>query len=170
MRNLIAIIAVLTLSAVSCMRQAPSEDTAPAYAVMDSLRMKWNAYNRSGDYDSIVMSTRSLFRESVKEMDTVSMLYAAMVTAQAYLFSGEMDSAGYYIRLAVPMKEAVCIPELRAGLEFVEGTYAMKAELDYLKALNSYLTGYDWIEHDNDVDNQIVFLSNIVHIFLYAFR
>ena len=165
MRNRIAIIVLLALSAASCARQAPSTDEVPVCAALDSLRVKWNDYNRSGDYDSLIIVTRPLFDESVRKNDTLSVLYTAMTVAQAYLFTGQMDSVRTIMEYISPMRTAAVDPQLGAGLCFVEGSYAVKAELDYSKALQCYLAGYDYIENNNDVDNQIVFLSNIVHIF-----
>ncbi len=151
--------------ALACRPAAVGDVARDGHAELDSMKMLWNRYNVEGKYDSLVTVTRPFLEERTQAGDTVSMLYAATAIAQAYMFEGEMDSVGGYMRHLSTTKSSVHIPQLSAAIYLLEGSYAIKAELDYSAALKSYLNGYDCIADDGSIDNRIVFLSNIAHIF-----
>lgn len=135
------------------------------HAALDSVKSLWDRYTRAGKYDSLILKMRPYFTEAYQREDTLSVIYSGVFMAQAYLFVEDMDSLGYYLDKIAPYGESVDIPKIGTILCNIRGIYAMKAELNYPKALSHFQKGYEYAEKGVSTDDKIVMLNNIVNIF-----
>ena len=152
----------------SCGNTEGNTGSDPVNPELDSMQAIWNYYNRVGSYDSLISCTRPFLEEARKEKDSLSVLYSVTGISQAYLFAGNIDSVKAYMDYTEEYKDysqQLADSKINALIYLIEGSYAMKVSLDYSYALKSYLAGYECIADDNDINNSIVFLSNITHIF-----
>lgn len=158
----------LSLLAVALFCLSCSEDDAglprkPEW--FDVYKNRWNRYNETGDYDSIIKITCPFFEKSLSENDTMAVLYSGVMLAQAYLFSDRSDSVEYYLDLISPYEINDSYPQVGVVLNNILGIMSLKERLDYTEAMHYYREGLKWAEKGNDASNQIIFLVNIVKIF-----
>lgn len=132
---------------------------------IDSFRAIWNDYNKKGEFDLSVGATKGFFEKSLASKDTVSVLYSGISLASSYIMLEKLDSAKYCIDAVLSYGDKVLEPELGVALYNVLGTYTLKTELEYPKAIEYYLLAYKYATEIDDIDNKVVILTNIVNLF-----
>ena len=109
---------------------------------IDSLITLWNSYNRTGQHDLTIQSARPIAIKAMREADSVTAMYAGIFTAQSFLFTeNEVDSAKYYADMISRYVKTSGEPSLMINFDNIMGSYYLKTELDYSKALEYYLDG-----------------------------
>lgn len=133
---------------------------------IDSLITLWNSYNRTGQHDLTIQSARPIAIKAMREADSVTAIYAGIFTAQSFLFTeNEVDSAKYYADMISRYVKTSGEPSLMINFDNIMGSYYLKTELDYSKALEYYLDGLACAETYGSTQSRIVMLANIVTIF-----
>lgn len=133
---------------------------------IDSLITLWNSYNRTGQHDLTIQSARPIAIKAMREADSVTAMYAGIFTAQSFLFTeNEVDSAKYYADMISRYVKTSGEPSLMINFDNIMGSYYLKTELDYSKALEYYLDGLACAETYGSTQSRIVMLANIVTIF-----
>lgn len=141
-------------------RQGSAEDVQ-----LDSIINVLSYYGRMGMHDSVVMMATPYVREALMEDDTATALYTGVMAAQSFLFLDDTDSLKRYIDLIAPIIDMPGYSLAKIIYYNVVGSYWLRVDLDYSKALNNYLEGLHWAESVESENNQIALLSNIVNIF-----
>ncbi len=168
MRRLFFII-VLTVMAghalQSCSLGRRAEARAQESAIMSEHKKYWQKYNANGEDDSIIIYTRPVLSRSLQDKDTLTALYCGVYIAQAWLFMEEPDSTLKYL---MDMSSSIekCQDNLVKYLYYcVYGGYALKADLNYSKAMEYYQLSYKYAEATGKVSNQLRILLDISYIF-----
>lgn len=159
-----AVFLLIGLSCFSC-RRGKETDRYAMLPELDTLRREWMRYNQTGHYDSLIAVTRPYMDRFVAAGDTVAAVYAGVTVAQAFLFTENADSVRRYLALLDSLKAGSLENQLGAILYNIRGIYALKIELDYPKALQCFLNGYELAEKGADMNHRIVLLTNMVNIF-----
>lgn len=121
-------------------------------------------YDDIGQFDSLITTATSAFRTAVRDNDTVTLIYAASSLAQAYLFSSDIDSVGYYLSAVEPYIP-YGDPRINTYFYNTSGIYSLITDLNYVNALEYYLNGYDAIESGEQYFDKIALLLNISLLF-----
>lgn len=132
---------------------------------LDSIKRIWNSYTSKGLHDSAISLIRPVYNESVKDRDTLELLFSAASIAQSYLFKEDAESTRFYLNLLDPYMKGNKDPQLGVFINNIAGSYSLKYDLDYRNALQCYELAYEWASQGGNVGNQIVMLANIVNIF-----
>lgn len=161
---------IITLAAVSVIFIAAcsSSDvskTDSGISGLASYRALWTELSQSGEYDSLISVTVPFYKRSEQAGDTLSAVYAGVFLAQSWLFKENTDSVRYWMDRVSWYVESVSDPAVMTVYENVQGSYALKAGLDYPQALEHYVKALEWAEKAGNINNRIVILSNIVQIF-----
>lgn len=167
--TLILTIAAAIIMAAACDCSGPAADgsaIAGTTGRLDSLIRLWNSYNRTGQHDSTIISARALTVKALQEGDSVTALYAGIFTAQSFLFTDDkVDSAKYYADKISRYVKSSGNPAVVINFDNIMGSYYLKTDLDYSKALEYYLDGLACAELHGSAQSQIIILANIVTIF-----
>lgn len=132
---------------------------------LDSLVSLWNSYNRTGEFDSLILSATPHIRSSIARGDSFTALYAGVFTAQSFLFLDNKDSVKYYADMIAPLEKESDYYPIKVIFNNVMGSYYLQAELNYSKALSYYLQALQWAEKTESKENRIILLANIVNLF-----
>ena len=162
--TLLSLTAALSCSADKTVRS----DTTSEYTVsehLDSLITYFNHLSYIGEHDSIITHARPELLQALKDQDTLTAVYAGLFMAQSYLFLEDMDSVKYCTDRLSPLLDYPLPPNAHIMLSNILGSYSLRTSLDYSKALNHYIEGLSWTEHEERINNRIALLSNIVNIF-----
>lgn len=136
-----------------------------SYYIPDSVKFVWNDYASRGEYDSLIGSAREFYAESMEKGDISAAIYARASMGQAFAFLENVDSVESCIRDINRHYVKGSDYLLEVFIHLLEGSYALKYDLDYSDALKSYEEGYHSAVRGDDTRNQIVMLANIVNIF-----
>ena len=156
-RNLLILILVM----LSC----PMYDAAALVEVDSSKITEWKYYNRSGNYDSIIVSAMPVFDSAYRAGDEHDAFYAAAMIAQGYLFSSKLDSVKKWIAFLDSLEGENADMRSRSIYYNVKAIYALKREVNYPEALKYFLKGYEVATAQGHSDYRVALLSNITNIF-----
>lgn len=156
-RNLLILILVM----LSC----PMYDAAALVEVDSSKITEWKYYNRSGNYDSIIVSAMPVFDSAYRAEDEHDAFYAAAMIAQGYLFSSKLDSVKKWIAFLDSLEGENADMSSRSIYYNVKAIYALKREVNYPEALKYFLKGYEVATAQGHSDYRVALLSNITNIF-----
>lgn len=156
-RNLLILILVM----LSC----PMYDAAALVEVDSSKITEWKYYNRSGNYDSIIVSAMPVFDSAYRAGDEHDAFYAAAMIAQGYLFSSKLDSVKKWITFLDSLEGENADMSSRSIYYNVKAIYALKREVNYPEALKYFLKGYEVATAQGHSDYRVALLSNITNIF-----
>ena len=156
-RNLLILILVM----LSC----PMYDAAALVEVDSSKITEWKYYNRSGNYDSIIVSAMPVFDSAYRAGDEHDAFYAAAMIAQGYLFSSKLDSIKKWIAFLDSLEGENADMSSRSIYYNVKAIYALKREVNYPEALKYFLKGYEVATAQGHSDYRVALLSNITNIF-----
>lgn len=156
-RNLLILILVM----LSC----PMYDAAALVEVDSSKIAEWKYYNRSGNYDSIIVSAMPVFDSAYRAGDEHDAFYAAAMIAQGYLFSSKLDSVKKWIAFLDSLEGENADMSSRSIYYNVKAIYALKREVNYPEALKYFLKGYEVATAQGHSDYRVALLSNITNIF-----
>ena len=162
--TLLSLTAALSCSADKTVRS----DTTSEYTVsehLDSLITSLNHLIYIGEHDSVIFKARPTMEDALRDHDTLTAVYAGLFMAQSYLFLEDMDSVKYCTDRLSPLLDYPLPPNAHIMLSNILGSYSLRTSLDYSKALNHYIEGLSWTEHEERINNRIALLSNIVNIF-----
>lgn len=159
MRRLI--IVCLLLAAVASTLPASERRTA----CLDSMKSVWNELNMEGKYMELTDMTRPFFYSSYVSGDTVALVYAGINMSMAFLAAEKPDSTIKYMDAIGPYMHPGTDPRILLSYYFVRGTYSLKREYNYPKALESYYRTYQIADSTGDIDNSIAALLNVIHIY-----
>lgn len=164
------ILTLLSLTAaLSCSAdKTVHSDTTSEYTVsehLDSLITSLNHLIYIGEHDSVIFKARPTMEDALRDHDTLTAVYAGLFMAQSYLFLEDMDSVKYCTDRLSPLLDYPLPPNAHIMLSNILGSYSLRTSLDYSKALNHYIEGLSWTEHEERINNRIALLSNIVNIF-----
>lgn len=151
-------------SCVEKKRPIPTENKLQSSAV-DSLESVLNRLSFSGMHDSVEVIARDAFHKAIERQDSVVVVYIGLNMAQSFMFNGNMDSVRFYIDKINSYKTSRLSPSLHIMYSNILGSYNLRANLDYSKALNNYIDGLKWADVKNNSNNRIVLYANIVNIF-----
>lgn len=129
------------------------------------LKRDWKEYGESGDYLALIDRTRPFVRKAAMRRDTLAAVNCMLALSQAFLFAENRDSTKYYLDMIDRFRPNGLDPVLSAAIDNINGIYAMKFDSDYSSAIGYFYNGYEKLGATDRVDNRIVFLGNIVHIF-----
>lgn len=167
MRKLLAaaaFAAVMSVTVHSCVTENASVRTHDA-AALEGYKQKWRSYNASGMDDSILLFTRPVLDRAIREGDTLTALYCGVYMAQALLFMEQTDSTLYYLNTMERYVDKQDDGILKYLYYSIYGGYAIKAELNYSKAMEYYLKSYSYALASGDHGNQLGILLDIIYIF-----
>lgn len=156
-RNLLILILVM----LSC----PMYDAAALVEVDSSKITEWKYYNRSGNYDSIIVSAMPVFDSAYRAGDEHDAFYAAAMIAQGYLFSSKLDSVKKWIAFLDSLEGENADMSSKSIYYNVKAIYALKREVNYPEALKYFLKGYEVATAQGHSDYRVALLSNITNIF-----
>ncbi len=156
-RNLLILILVM----LSC----PMYDAAALVEVDSSKITEWKYYNRSGNYDSIIVSAMPVFDSAYRVGNDYDAFYAAAMIAQGYLFSSKLDSVKKWIAFLDSLEGENADMSSRSIYYNVKAIYALKREVNYPEALKYFLKGYEVATAQGHSDYRVALLSNITNIF-----
>lgn len=156
-RNLLILILVM----LSC----PMYDAAALVEVDSSKITEWKYYNRSGNYDSIIVSAMPVFDSAYRAGNDYDAFYAAAMIAQGYLFSSKLDSVKKWIAFLDSLEGENADMSSRSIYYNVKAIYALKREVNYPEALKYFLKGYEVATAQGHLDYRVALLSNITNIF-----
>lgn len=134
-------------------------------ARLDSFKVFWDRCTRTGQYDSMAACTRPFFYESLRENDTLSVLYSGVSMSMAWLSMENKDSVQAYLSLIEPYDTENADPGVRLTLNYVLGTFSLKNLYNYPEAISHYQKCFEISEQYGFLNNMIAALSNIVHIY-----
>lgn len=134
-------------------------------ADLDMHKQVWREYNISGQDSALIEYTRPVLCNSLATNDTLTALYCGTYMAQAWLFMEQTDSAAAYLesmRKDIDRQDDNILKYLYWS---IYGGYAIKAELNYTKAMEYYNRSYEYAVASGDVSNQLGILLDIIYIF-----
>lgn len=134
-------------------------------ARLDSFKVFWDRCTRTGQYDSMAACTRPFFYESLRENDTLSVLYSGVSMSMAWLSKENKDSVQAYLSLIEPYDTENADAGVRLALNYVLGTFSLKNLYNYPEAISYYQKCYELSKQCGFLNNMIAALSNIVHIY-----
>lgn len=126
---------------------------------------KWNEYNVAGNFDSVIVTTAPLFREALRDGDTLIAAWSGIFIAQAYMCMQELDSVGLYLEKLTPLVRNCTNTNIMITWCSTLGNYALRSSLDYEEAIKWYLQTLEWVEKGGSVINKIAVSYDIVYLF-----
>lgn len=124
----------------------------------------WAKLSRDFRYEDMVDHASSVYYRAQNMGNDSLMSFAAAYVSQAYLLLNNLDSVQLYLNRVEPRyieKDLV----LYAMVNNVSATYAMRAHLDYSKALQYYMNALNAMEKAGSLDNQVSLLCNIASLY-----
>lgn len=124
----------------------------------------WVKLSREFRYEDLAdQATRVYYRAQDKGNDSL-MSFAAAYIAQSYLLLNNLDSVQLYLN-RVESKYIEKDLVLFAMVNNVSAIYAMRAHLDYGKALQYYIIALEAMDRAGSIDNQASLLCNIASLY-----
>lgn len=134
-------------------------------ADLDDFKAAWGDFNREGRYAEFVEYARPWFCRASHGADTSAFVYSGITLSMAFLSLDEPDSVRKYLDAVSPCLHSGTEPRILLTYNFIRGTYSLKREYNYPKALDFYQKCYEIAAQSEDTDNSIAALLNIVHIY-----
>lgn len=134
-------------------------------ADLDDFKAAWGDFNREGRYAEFVEYARPWFCRASDGADTSAFVYSGITLSMAFLSLDEPDSVRKYLDAVSPCLHSGTEPRILLTYNFIRGTYSLKREYNYPKALDFYQKCYEIAAQSEDTDNSIAALLNIVHIY-----
>ena len=164
------LLTIIILCTSLCMCMVSCSDTARDMSGHDresllEYRKEWRRFNDAGKDDSLILYTRPILQKSLKNGDTLTSLYCKVYMAQAWLFMERTDSAMFYLDDVSQVIDSVDDNILKYLYYCIYGGCAIKAELNYTKAMECYLKGYHYAAATGNPGNQLSVLIDIIYIF-----
>ena len=156
-------ITFLLLSTTGCGRDQTRQDSGDRR--LQEIKRFWNECAEKGDMDLLTRETRPFLDSAITAGDSASVLYAATAMAQGFIVDDILDSVKTYLDFISRYAERYDDPKLQMVLQNVKGCYALKADLDYSRALACFMDGYEASIECRDSLNSVIMLSNIVSIY-----
>ena len=153
------------LTVCSCAGDTDHEKTFPED--LKILEQKLDKLKETGQMDSIIITASPYFYRSLAVHDTMGIQLAGTRIVEAYvLMDKDYDSTARYLAILKPYMENGkgygVTPIIYYNLL---GHIALKYNLDYPAAVNSYMNAYRYAKETGSINNQITMLYNIVNIF-----
>lgn len=163
-QGFIILCAALCVFATSCSKSS-SVDIQYDRGQLEVHKDAWRRFNSTGNDDSVIIYTRPVLRNSIAAGDTLCALYSGVYMAQAWLFMEQADSALYYLDCMGPYVERQQDDVLKYLYYSIYGGYAIKAELNYSKAMEFYQKAYKYAVSTLSPGNSLSVLMDIIYIF-----
>lgn len=163
-QGFIILCAAVLCVAASC-SESPSVDIKYDSGQLDEHKDAWRRFNSVGNDDSVIIYTRPVLRDAIAAGDTLCALYSGVYMAQAWLFMEQADSALYYLDCMGPYVERQQDDVLKYLYYSIYGGYAIKAELNYSKAMEFYQKAYKYAVSTLSPGNSLSVLMDIIYIF-----
>lgn len=166
------VIVFLSLLQFSCLlsctdmsgRNAKLSETEVSDSVKADVAL-WVEMVKTVRFEDLIKHATDVYYRAAEANDYRRMTFAAAYIAQSYMILNDIDSASYYLdRIESRYLEDDII--LWAMVHNISATYAMRAHLDYGKALNDYNIALESMAKIGNIDNQVSILCNIVNIYL----
>lgn len=165
-RTVFFTIIFLAVSLFSCGSASDTEHISESKEKLNRILVKWNSYKEANRQDSILISAKEYYEESVRKNDTLGVQFAGIHMAQAYILTdADYDTTSNFLENLKPYFSGNVLTQIAIIYYNVMGHWKLKYELDYSEALNYYMKVFDCSKRICDINNQIVALSNIVNIF-----
>lgn len=162
--NLSVLILMLGASLISCSNNNNCNNDSNT-ADLDTHKQVWREYNALGLDSALIEYTSPVLRNSLAARDTLTALYCGTYMAQAWLFMEQTDSTAIYLesmRKDIDRQDDNILKYLYWS---IYGGYAIKAELNYTKAMEYYNKSYGYSVASGNVSNQLGILLDIIYIF-----
>ena len=162
--DIIILCAALCVFATSCSKSS-SVDIQYDRGQLEVHKDAWRRFNSTGNDDSVIIYTRPVLRNSIAAGDTLCALYSGVYMAQAWLFKERTDSALYYLDSIEPYVEQSRDNVLKYLYYSIYGGCAIKAELNYSKAMEYYQESYHYASLTMSPGNRLGVLMDIIYLF-----
>ena len=163
-QGFIILCAAVLCVAASC-SESPSVDIKYDSGQLDEHKDAWRRFNSVGNDDSVIIYTRPVLDNALSAGDTLCALYCGVYMAQAWLFMEQTDSALYYLDNMRPYVERQQDDVLKYLYYSISGGCAIKAELNYSKAMECYQKAYGYASSTLSPGNRLSVLMDIIYIF-----
>ena len=163
-QGFIILCAAVLCVAASC-SESPSVDIKYDSGQLDEHKDAWRRFNSVGNDDSVIIYTRPVLRDAIAAGDTLCALYSGVYMAQAWLFKERTDSALYYLDSIEPYVEQSWDNVLKYLYYSIYGGCAIKAELNYSKAMEYYQKSYHYASLTMSPGNRLGVLMDIIYLF-----
>lgn len=163
-QGFIILCAALCVFATSCSKSS-SVDIQYDRGQLEVHKDVWRRFNSTGNDDSVIIYTRPVLRNSIAAGDTLCALYSGVYMAQAWLFKERTDSALYYLDSIEPYVEQSRDNVLKYLYYSIYGGCAIKAELNYSKAMEYYQESYHYASLTMSPGNRLGVLMDIIYLF-----
>lgn len=163
-QGFIILCAALCVFATSCSKSS-SVDIQYDRGQLEVHKDAWRRFNSTGNDDSVIIYTRPVLRNSIAAGDTLCALYSGVYMAQAWLFKERTDSALYYLDSIEPYVEQSRDNVLKYLYYSIYGGCAIKAELNYSKAMEYYQESYHYASLTMSPGNRLGVLMDIIYLF-----
>lgn len=163
-QGFIILCAALCVFATSCSKSS-SVDIQYDRGQLEVHKDAWRRFNSTGNDDSVIIYTRPVLRNSIAAGDTLCALYSGVYMAQAWLFKERTDSALYYLDSIEPYVEQSWDNVLKYLYYSIYGGCAIKAELNYSKAMEYYQKSYHYASLTMSPGNRLGVLMDIIYLF-----
>ena len=134
-------------------------------AHIETYKEAWRKFNTAGQDSALIAYTRPILYRALRQKDTLTALYCGTYMAQAWLFMEQTDSTA---ALLEQMRRDIALQDdniLKYLYWSICGGYAIKAELNYTKAMEYYSRSYEYSVASGDVSRQLGILMDIIYIF-----
>lgn len=163
-QGFIILCAALCVFATSCSKSS-SVDIQYDRGQLEVHKDAWRRFNSTGNDDSVIIYTRPVLRDAIAAGDTLCALYSGVYMAQAWLFKERTDSALYYLDSIEPYVEQSRDNVLKYLYYSIYGGCAIKAELNYSKAMEYYQESYHYASLTMSPGNRLGVLMDIIYLF-----
>ena len=154
---------MMSLLATSC--RDSYEHKARVSPELESYKENWRRYNTLAQDDSVLIFSRPIFKQALRTGDTLTALYCGVYMAQAWLFMEYNDSALNMLSRMEDVMDTQKDNVLKYLYWSIYGGYAIKADMNYSKAMEFYNKGYEAAVASGNVGNQLRILLDIIYIF-----
>lgn len=142
----------------------PEPEDGPPFDV-SSLTREWGNYTRAGRFRELIGHALPVWRAASESSDGRARAYAAAYLAQAYLYTDSYDSMTLFLEGASEYARSRGDDFLTAMTSNTAAMYAMKAEMDYARALENFSVALDISRASGDSSNTSILLCNIASIY-----
>lgn len=126
---------------------------------------QWKRYNALGEDDSLIMYTRPLLRRSLNEGDTLTALYCGVYIAQAWMYVNQIDSTLICLQRMQDDMDRSDDDVLKYLYYCIWGNYIIKADMNYVRAMEYYQRAYRHAVATGKTTNQLSVLLDITYLF-----
>lgn len=159
----IAVSAVFTaILLCRCGRQDVGQNKNPK-----TIEAAYRQYIEHGMFDSILIVASSVFDNPQEYRNDRFVAKSGIQAAQAAIFLGDYDKAGYYIRRLDSLGCTRKFEDLDAILDGVKGSFYIKVDFNYGKAVTHLVKALNHFKQEGDVFNSCTVLSNMAMIYFF---